>query len=143
VIAVNAAGQSAQSSETSFTIGAGGGDNRDGTWQGTTSQGLPISFTILNSRITSINFQYRIAGYAGVTPCTINSSINATGLTTSLTATGFNILPHFVAAGLSWQAATSSMTSTTATGNYLGVVSNSPQSCTGITGTLTFTANKS
>jgi hypothetical protein len=37
----------------------------DGQWTGTTSQGTPITFSVVNQRVTTITFDYNFQGCAG------------------------------------------------------------------------------
>ena len=77
-IAANGSGQSAPSAEVSFTIGGSGGGSLDGTWQGTTSQGAPISFIVSGGAITTLN----VGGVFNSGSCTAATQIGV-NVTTS------------------------------------------------------------
>jgi predicted phage tail protein len=74
VIAVNQIGSSDPSPETMFVVGpsAIGPSPWDGTWQGTTSQGVPIAFIVENRRVKTVVVTGRFNG--GICVSTVQDS---------------------------------------------------------------------
>lgn len=105
--------------------------NYDGTWNGTTSQGKALSFTVSASKITSITISYTLTG---------NCSPNPTGATVtlsggnSISGTSFSITGGTALSG-SFSSATASSGSFTI--NFTG----NPPGCSS-TASGTWTASK-
>ena len=134
IIAGNAAGQGAPSPEVSFTISAGGGGSLNGTWQGTTSQGVPIAFIVSNGQVTLISAGGAFNGGSctATTQVSVNVSINGNQFSHTRSASPGSV-------GWSLQGTFSS--SDTATGTLNATASPSATfSCSG-TITATWTAS--
>lgn len=63
--------------ESSSPGGAGGSVSYDGTWNGTTSQGRPISFVVSGRAIISVTAQYALSGTC-TGPLPVGSTSNYT-----------------------------------------------------------------